>query len=71
MKRFSEEWFKNKMKQYKNMMPSYPTKLTATKGYKADLRKKDKREQRIESLYKLAEEKRVKLDRINIYEKTF
>ncbi len=71
MKKFSEEWFQNKLKQYKNMTPGYPKKLTATKGYKPNLRRKDTREQRVESLYRLAEEKGIKLDRINLYEKTF
>ena len=61
MKKFSKEWFQNKLKQYKNMAPGYPTKLTATRGYKPNLWIKNKRSQRIEALYKLAKEKGIKL----------
>ncbi len=61
MKKFSKEWFQNKLKQYKNMADGYPKKLTATKGFKPNLQRQSKREQRIESLYKLAKEKGVKL----------
>ncbi len=60
MKKFSKEWFQNKLKQYQSMS-GYPTKLTATKGYKPNLRRQSKKEQRIESLHKLANEKGVKL----------
>ncbi len=60
MKKFSKEWFQNKLKQYRGMS-GYPMKLTATKGYKPNLRRQSKREQRIESLYKLAKEKGVRL----------
>ena len=71
MKKFSEEWFQNNFKKYKNITTGYPNKITEKKGYKPNLRRKDTREQRVESLYRLAEEKGIKLDRINLYEKTF
>lgn len=61
MKRFSKEWFLNKLKQYRKMTPGYPKKLTSTKGYKPNVNRKSTKEQRIESLYKLAKEKGVKL----------
>lgn len=64
MKKFSKEWFENKLTQYKKMQNGYPKKLTSTKGYKPNLNVVSKRTQRIESLYDLAKEKGVKLDKI-------
>lgn len=61
MKRFSKEWFENKLKQYLNMQEGRGKRLNPTKGYIPDLRGKSKKEQRIESLYKLAKEKNIKL----------
>lgn len=61
-KKFSKEWFENKLEQYRKMPNAYPKKLTATKGYKPDLSKLSKREQRINSLYELAKEKDIKLN---------
>ena len=60
MKKFSKEWFENKMLQYKNMMPGYSKVLTATKGFKAN--GQNKKQQRIDSLLKLANEKGVKIN---------
>lgn len=61
MKKFSKEWFKNKLKQYVSMQPSRGKRINPTKGWKPDLRNKSKKDQRIESLYKLAKEKDIKL----------
>ncbi|MEI3508705.1 MAG: hypothetical protein V8R01_06380 [Bacilli bacterium] len=61
-KKFSKAWFENKLKQYKTMSNAYPCKLTVTKGFKRDLSKQSKREQRINSLYELAKEKGIKLN---------
>ena len=61
VKKFSKEWFENKLKQYKNMPHSYGNKLTPTKGWRTDLRSQNKKYQRIESLYKLAKEKKIKI----------
>ena len=36
MKKFSKEWFENKLKQYQKMNVGYASKLTHTKGYKQD-----------------------------------
>mgnify|MGYP004521343433 CR=1 FL=1 len=60
IKKFSKEWFGNKLKQYENMLDGRGKRLNLTKGWKPDLRGKSKKEQRIESLYKLAKEKSVK-----------
>ena len=62
MKKFSKEWFENKLKQYKSMQKGSPMRLTATKGYKPITTTKSKQEQRIESLVKLAKEKHIKLE---------
>ena len=40
MKKFSKEWFENKMLQYKNMMPGYSKVLTATKDLKNSVQNK-------------------------------
>ena len=61
MKKFSKEWFENKLKQYENMQDGRGKRLNLTKGWKPNLRGKSKRNQRIESLYKLAKEKNIKL----------
>ena len=60
-KKFSKEWFENKLTQYENNLSGHGKKLTPTKGFKPDLRSKDKKEQRIESLFKLAKEKKVRI----------
>ena len=60
IKKFSKEWFENKLKQYESMQYGRGKRLNPTKGWKPDLRGKSKKEQRIESLYKLAKEKNVK-----------
>lgn len=62
VKKFSKVWFENKLKQYSKMPNAYPCKLTATKGFKPDLSKQPKREQRINFLYELAKEKGIKLN---------
>lgn len=64
MKKFSKDWFENKLTQYKKMTNGYPKQLTATKGYKPNLNVISKRTQRINSLYELAKEKGVKLEKI-------
>lgn len=60
IKKFSKEWFENKLKQYESMQYGRGKRLNPTKGWKPDLRGKSKKEQRIESLYKLAKGKNVK-----------
>lgn len=61
IKKFSKEWFENKLKQYKSMQDGRGKRLNSTRGWKPDLRGKSKKGQRIESLYKLAKEKNIKL----------
>lgn len=60
IKKFSKEWLENKLKQYKNMQDGRGKRLNPTKGWKPDLRGKNKKAQRIESLYKLAKEKNIR-----------
>ena len=60
IKKFSKEWFGNKLKQYENMLDGRGKRLNPTKGWKSDIKGRSKKEQRIESLYKLAKEKNVK-----------
>lgn len=61
IKKFSKKWFENKLKQYKSMQDGRGKRLNPTKGWKSDIRGRSKKEQRIESLYKLAKEKEIKL----------
>lgn len=61
IKKFSKEWFENKLKQYESMQDGRGKRLNPTKGWKSDIRGRSKKEQRIESLYKLAKEKEIKL----------
>lgn len=60
-KKFSKEWFENKLIQYRKMQPGYKFKLTHTKGYKPDITSESIRDQKIKSLYKLAKEKHIDL----------
>lgn len=60
MKKFSKEWFDNKLKQYKNMQDGTMKHLTSTKGYKpinSSDKKYSKKYQRIVCLQRLAKEK--------------
>ena len=61
MKKFSKEWFENKLKQAEGMSRGKGKRLTATKGYVPDLRSQDKRQQRIDDIRKLAKEHKIKL----------
>lgn len=61
MKKFSKEWFENKLVQAKKMSTGKGRRLTATKGYSPDLRSQDKRQQRIEDIKRLAKEKKIRL----------
>lgn len=61
MKKFSKEWFENKLVQAQKMSTGKGRRLTATKGYVPDLRSQDKRQQRIEDIKRLAKEKKIRL----------
>ena len=61
VKKFSKEWFENKLTQIIKNQSRTPMKLTATKGYKPDLKKSTVKEQQIKSILNLAKEKGIKL----------
>lgn len=69
LKKFSKEWFENKLKQYKNMQDGTFKYLTNTKGFKpisSDDKKYSKKEQRIKSLINLAKEKNIELEEFSL-----
>lgn len=63
-KKFSKEWFESKLIQLKKMQDGTFKRLTATKGYKpinSNDKRHSKKQQRIESLKRLAKDKGIKL----------
>lgn len=60
MKKFSKEWFENKLTRINKQINGYGKKRTATKGFKPDLNI-SKKEQRLKALYDLAKEKGISL----------
>ena len=61
MKKFSKEWFENKLLQAENMTGGRGKRLHPTKGYRPDMKSDDNKQQRIESIKNLAKEKGIKL----------
>ena len=61
VKKFSKEWFENKLKQAEGMLGGKGRRIHPTKGYRPDLQSQNKREQRIEDIHRLAKQHGVKL----------
>lgn len=60
-RKFSKEWFENKLLQAYKSQDGRGYRLNPTKGWKPDIRSQHKKMQRINDLLKLAKEKNIKL----------
>lgn len=61
VKKFSKEWFENKLLQAEKMIGGRGKRLTSTKGYKPNIRYQNNKFQRINDIKKLAKDKGIKI----------